>query len=351
GRRHQEHRILWKEAQGNGTTKLDTAYAARFLEEEAQTLETRYKPQSFTEVKTEYNSGPTTITSPDPITERLLELEGLDQYSATFREEQERELSPEIEQEREIQRPPPATPAKHSLHPDLRRFVTHGTVPEDSKACMPAFNALSDTTAARHFDVGKLPRGLLVTLDFALTIKPLGIGHVTDLFQRSVQWILTSASGTGVIETAVVISPFEAQQLLSEVKRSSFVSLHLYSPRPNMGFRPLDGLDLYTVPHRGVSPKPALSLATQMNLFSGQLYLKSMDEYHSTRLFLQLSYENGEGKSNGQRCSDAPGRYDEALVQFLKVVMTKLRRDCESIDKTHVGRILDQRVLGPGDFR
>ncbi|KAF6783102.1 hypothetical protein CMUS01_16685, partial [Colletotrichum musicola] len=201
-----------------------------------------------------------TITSPDPITERLLELEGLDQYSATFHEEQERELSPEIEQEREIQRPPPTTPAKHSLYPDLWRFVTYGTVPEDSKACMPAFNALSNTTAARYFDVGKLPRGLL--------------------------WILTSASGTGVIETAVVISPFEAQQLLSKVKRSSFVSLYLYSPRPNMGFRPLDGLDLYTVPHRGVSPKPALSLATQINLFSGQLYLKSIDKYHSTRLLL-----------------------------------------------------------------
>ncbi|KAE9567462.1 hypothetical protein CGMCC3_g16424 [Colletotrichum fructicola] len=352
GRRHQEHRILWKEAQVNGTTKLDTAYAARFLEAEAQTLESRYRPKPFAEVKTAENSGPTTMTSPDPITERLLELQGFDQDSVTFREEQERELSPEIEQEREIQRPPPATPAEHSLHPDLRRFVTHGIVPEDSKACMPAFSAVSDTTAARHFDVGKLPGGLLVTSDFALVIiKPLGIGHVTDLFQRSVQWILTSASGTGVIETAVVISPFEAQQPLSEVKRSSFVSLHLYSPRPNMGFRPLDGLDLYTVPHRGVSPKPALSLATQLNLFAGQLYLKSMEEYRSTRRFLQLSCGNGQGGSNDQRDSDAPGRCDEGLVQFLKVVMTKLRRDCESIDKTHVGRILDQRVLGPGDFR
>ncbi|KAF6811565.1 hypothetical protein CPLU01_15094 [Colletotrichum plurivorum] len=349
GRRHQEHSILWKEAQASGATKLDTAYAARFLEEEAQTLETRYKPKPFAEVKTEGNSGPTPRTSPDPITERLLELEGLDQDSATFREEQERELSPEIEQEREIQRPPPATPATHSLHPDLLRFVTHDTVPEDSKAFKPAFSALSYTTAARHFDVGKLRGGLLVTSDFALTIKPLGIGHVTDQFQRSVQWILTSASGAGVIEAAVVINPFEAQQLLSEVKTSSFVSLHLYSPRPNMGFRPLDGLDLYTVgPHRGASPKPALPLATQLNLFAGQLYLKSMEEYCSTRRFLQLSRE---GESNDQRDSDAPGGCDEALVHFLKVVMTKLRRDCESIDKTHVERILDQGVLGPGDFR
>ncbi|KAF6789323.1 hypothetical protein CMUS01_16344, partial [Colletotrichum musicola] len=301
GRRHQEHSILWKEAQESGTTELDTAYAARFLEEEAQTLESRYKPKPFVEVKTEENSGLTTRTSPDPITERLLELEGLDQDSATFHEE--RELSPEMEQEREIQRPPPATPETHSLHPDLLRF-------------------------------------------------PLGIGHVTDQFQRSVQWILTSASGAGVIEMAVVISPFEAQQLLAEIKKSSFVSLHLYSPRPNMGFRPLDGLDLYTVPCRGASPRPALSLVTQLNLFAGQLYLKSMEEYRSTRRFLQLcdENENGEGGSKEQRDSDAPGVCDEALVQFLKVVMTKLRRDCESIDKTHVGRILDQGVLGPGDF-
>ncbi|KAF6784871.1 hypothetical protein CSOJ01_15693 [Colletotrichum sojae] len=327
------------------------AYDQRFLEEEAQTLETRYKPKPPIEVKTEENSTVSPKTRPDAITERLLELDGLDEDSAAFQEEQERELSPEIEQEREIQRPRPAEPAEHILHPEIRRFVTQGILPEDPKVCIAAFKALSDTTAARHFEVGKLPGGLLVTSDFVRTINPFGRDHVSDLFQRSIQWILTPASRTANFETAMVISPYEAQKLLPDIKTSDFVSLHLYSPRPNMGFRPLDALDLYTIPHRRVSPTPALPLATQLNLFSGQLYLKSLEEYCSTRQFLRLSSGVDGDESSDQGVSDASDVGNDALVQFMKVLMTKIRRNCESIDKTHIGRILDHRALRHLDFQ
>ncbi|KAK0369926.1 hypothetical protein CLIM01_12717 [Colletotrichum limetticola] len=348
GRRHRDHQILWEEARIRGSTDLDTNLAKRFLEEEAQTLEQRYRPKPPTKPRTGESPSLSSIEGPDAIVERLLEFDGLEEDSATFREEQERELSPEIEQESEIQRPPPEEPAEHFLHPDMRRFVTHGVLPKDSKSFTSAFQALSNTTAARHFDAGRLSTSLLASSDFVHTVKSSRGGYKSDLFQRSVQWILTRYSLNGVIDTAIIISPFEAQELFPDIKRSSFISLHLYSPRPNTGYRPLDDLSLYTIPHRGnFSPTPALSLRTELNLFSGQLYLKSMEEYRSIQKFLRLS----PGPTSSDRTiSHAPDLSTEALMQFIKVLMTQIRRNCESIDKTHMGRILDHRVLGPSDF-
>ncbi|KAK2062057.1 hypothetical protein LY76DRAFT_670597 [Colletotrichum caudatum] len=263
---------------------------------------------------------------PDAIDKRLLEFDGLEKDSATFQEEQQRELSPEIEQERDIQRPPSEEPAEHFLHPDIRRFVTHGVLPKDSISFTSAFQALSNTTAARHFDARRLSTNLLA----------------------SVQWILTRRSLNNVVDTAIIVSPFEAQELIPDIKRSNFISLHLYSPRPDMGFRPLDDLSLYTIPHRRVfSPTPALSLRTELNLFSGQLYLKSMEEYRSIQKSLRLS---PEPSSSDEAISRTPDSGTEAWMQFMKVLMTQIRRNCESIDKTHMGRILDHRVLGPSDL-
>jgi hypothetical protein len=42
--------------------------------------------------------------------------------------------------------------------------------------------------------------------------------------------------------------------------------------------------------------------------------------------------------------------FKDSPVQFLKVLMTKIRRNCEGIDKTHLGAILDGRLLLPSDF-
>jgi hypothetical protein len=37
-------------------------------------------------------------------------------------------------------------------------------------------------------------------------------------------------------------------------------------------------------------------------------------------------------------------------VEFLKVFITNMRRDCQSIAKTHMGRILDGGLLEEKDF-
>ncbi|OHF02115.1 hypothetical protein CORC01_02694 [Colletotrichum orchidophilum] len=341
GRRYQRHRALWDESIVVEVTNLTEDHAERFLEEEAQTLENRYRPghQLTADLMDNDDAG-------DAITQRLLQFGHLNAQSATFREEQERELSPEVEQEREVQKPPPASPAKHHIHPDLRALVTHGALKKHSAAFKFAFRSLSDTSAAQHYDVNRLPQRLLVTADFARTIIPLGKSYVSDLFQRSVQWILTVDKDDFRFRAAIIISPFEAQELWPEIQTSTLVSLHLYAPRPNLGFRPLDGLDLYTIPHRLHAQSLPPRLVTELNLFSGQLYVKSMDDYQDLRKFLALDPEDLTACGTGSSQATDRG----FLIQFVKVVLMKIRRNCESIDKTHLGRVLNQRILEASDF-
>ncbi|KAK1708176.1 hypothetical protein CaCOL14_011199 [Colletotrichum acutatum] len=348
GRRYQNQKSLWEEAMMDDAKTLSKRHAENFLEEEAQTLETRYKPicQLVSEVAHESDRDQV-----DGITKRLLQFGGLNPESTSFREEQERELSPEVEQEREVQRPPAAKPARHVIHPDVRAFVSHGVIRRESEGFMPAFKSFAETSAAKEYDVSRIPRGLLVTADFARTIVPLHRGYVSDLFQRSVQWILTSVSKTGRITVATIISPHEAQELLPEIERSSVVSLHIYAARPNLGFRPLDRLDLYVIPHQPVVRTPCHRLVTELNLFSGQLYIKSMDDYRDLRKFLTLDSEDTHMDTTGGLGVDSNDIMDRgSLVQFFKMILMKIRRNCESIDKTHVGRILDQRALDASDL-
>ena len=72
------------------------------------------------------------------------------------------------------------------------------------------------------------------------------------------------------------------------------MTLHLYTPRPNLGFRALDGLDLYTVPVRVGTPILPRCFVVQLNLFAGQLYLSSFMEYVEVCTFLGLAWEKAE---------------------------------------------------------
>ena len=178
----------------------------------------------------------------------------------------------------------------------MNKFVDQGFPVPGSKAYQPAFESLRDTSAAAFLDVSQFPRNLLVTADFANTILKSNKSDNLDLYQRAIQFILTESSdgpveGQKIVTFMMIISPFEAHCLLPKVMRSMNVTLHLYSPRLNMALQPLDGLDLYTVPHRPVMPTLPRNLIIQLNLFAGQLYLNSYQEYEEICEFLGLAYE------------------------------------------------------------
>jgi hypothetical protein len=64
-----------------------------------------------------------------------------------LQEEQERELSPENEHERQVELPPVSTPYHHSVHEDVRALATHGILNPFSDAFRPAFGTLRRNTA------------------------------------------------------------------------------------------------------------------------------------------------------------------------------------------------------------
>ncbi|KAK5400772.1 hypothetical protein LTR06_011264 [Exophiala xenobiotica] len=362
GRRFEHHRRLWDDARVDGVLSVSKSHAENFLENESQSLAHRYRPQGVTHAPSSVEI--VQNVNLQRIASRCLEFDSLDANVATLQEEQERELSPEIVRQREVQRPAPAEPAAHSIHPDLIKFVSKGKIVTGSQAFQPAFEALRLTSAAAHMDVSQFPSDVLVTVDSARTVQLSGRSALLDAYQRPVQWILTSTGhgdiGADVVKHLVIVSPYEAYVLEPLVRRSKRTMLHQYAPRPNLGVRSLDGLDLYTISGMLALPRLPLRLIVQLNLFAGQLYLSSFREYVELCTTLGLAWQTIEGEAviaaDGFIIrSDDPGKasicgFRESPIPFLRAHMTKIRRNCEEIDRTHMGALLDGHILRPSDF-
>ncbi len=349
---------LWKQAQNQGRTILSPQQAAAFLEDEAQSLENRYRPSTgLTTSLFAWAEGDV-----ERIEQRCREFESLSFNSTTLQEEQERELSPEIEQERQVQRLASAQAQLHHVHPDLMHFVATGVLRLGSQAWQPAFATLSDTTAGSMIDLAEMSEGskhdLLVTMDFARTVKSSGHSPHADSYQRPVQRILTAVCDGAVI-SMLVISPFEADKLYSRIQTSKKVSMHLYNPRCNSGFRSLDRLDFFTILHQ----TPATlhpRLIAQLNLFSGQLYITNYEDFKYLCAYLGLATETApEGweiaadgfilRDDQGRVGGAASRLTKSPVRFLQTLMA-IRRDGEGFSKTHMGALLEGKLLQAVDF-
>ncbi|EMR61770.1 putative very large low complexity protein [Eutypa lata UCREL1] len=357
GRRHRRHKAILEQIHNKREAGLTKEEADLFLEDEARSLNARYRPRHDTSLEQ-----CTVQNNADPITVRCMQFKDLRPNAEALQEEQERELSPEIEQEREDQRPPPAQPASHEVHRDILQFVCSGELAANSPAYMPAWRSLHDTSAASSFDVMQFSSRLLVTADFRRTVIAAEEKQYTsDSYQRPVQWILTSLrSHACAVSDMIVVSPYEANELLPRIAQSNYVALHIYAPRPNLGYRALDKLELYTVSGRLGARELPCPLVTELNLFAGQLYLSSFEEYVEVCKFLGLAWQparDGEViAADGFILEDSDGRVggesglQKSPVRFCKVLSTKIRRNCESINKTHMGKLLDNQLLAPDDF-
>ncbi|KAI1307733.1 hypothetical protein F5Y03DRAFT_114674 [Xylaria venustula] len=360
GDRFSCHDNLWKSAQTNGVTSMSNAHAEKFLEDEAQSIVVRYRPRLAAETskinKLLHSKGPRT----EEIIARYNQFDDLNFNSSTLQEEQERELSPEIEQERQVQRPPPAQPADHFLHHEVEAFITTGDLNPISTAYMPAFDALLDTNAAKTFNVSQLNSGkLFVTKDFARTVRVSGNMHRSDQFQRHVQWILSShGKESNIIDILLVISPFEAEMLMPRLQSAgpSRATLHLYKPRSHTIYRSFDRLDFFTIPDRETKLEIPHPLVVELNLFCGQLYFSEYADYLETCKFLGLAHdvprEDQVIDTDGYivRDGDAGPRFKKSPVEFLRVHTSAIRRNGQNISKTHVGSMLNGKPLQMSDI-
>ncbi|UKZ89824.1 uncharacterized protein TrAFT101_004866 [Trichoderma asperellum] len=359
GVRYYEQESIWNDGE-QYSHDMET-WAKKFLETEAQSLKARYRPKTGSESAELIKRARPAVKFQF---QRRCEEFGLMNFcSSSLQEEQERELSPETEQERQVEQPSPALPEKHSCHPDLRSFIKLGGFPVGSDAFKPAFQALKRTSAVQYFDIHEFPTSIWVTEDFSKTVKMENIpDNGMDLFQRPVHWILTSKlDSSSTVSRLVIISPWEAHQLMPYIEASEAVTLHLYAPRSNLGFRPLDQLVLYTVPHRPKKSVIPPGMMVELNIFAGQLYLSSFEEYIEVCNKLGLACSPADdsvvlrpdgfippGVNSGNLVNKS--EFKKSPVQFIKVLVTKIRRNCEVVEKTHLGKILDGVLLTEEDF-
>jgi hypothetical protein len=252
---------------------------------------------------------------------------------------------------------------QHELHPDLDQLVATGIFLARSDAFLPAFQALKSTSAAKRFDLVQFPDDLLVTTDFMRTVRrPGGVAsesYVSDSYLRPVQWILSviKIDKPFASRRLVILSPFEAAQLLPTIQKSNIVTLHLYAPRPTQGYDSLDTLDLYCI-GRGFSASSSSISRSQivhLNLFAGQLYFESYTEYVELCRCLGLAWEatkEGEQLQADGFIVPPAGVWglNKSPVGFLGEYV-KMRREGEGVEKTHLGRVLEGGLLEKCEFK
>ncbi len=369
GIRHQHQEVVWDRVSRTG--ELSVQDIRDYLEEEAQSLEQRYRPASEANGTTNRQSISSKLIEAEQLESRQAQVDqikakciefGLANIDAmgNLQEEQERELAPEVERERQVERPPAQKPADHSLHNDVREFAASGILKRESPAFLPAFQSLAATSGAKLFPVATFPSSLLVTADFARTIKSQ-FGR-NDAFHRPVQWLLTQAVPSTNTQHMVIVSSWEANLLKPLLRSTTQPSVHLrgYLPRSSLSYPTLEDLTTYTIPRTPTpAPAPDPHLITQLNLFAGQLYLRSYADYTRMCRYLGLAFVENEGEKDiaadgfvgkgGGEGYEACG-FGSSPVAFLGMLMKTVRRDCLDVGGTHVGRLLAGEILRRADF-
>jgi len=288
--------------------------------------------------------------------------------SARMQEEQEREVAQEKEEERQIERPPAAVPRAHSLHADVKSLISTGVTPHRSLAIVPAVYCLSQTTLTNFVKTSArdaFPH-IWVTTDFMRTIETIRGGQSTstllDDFLRPPEWILSSTKQPHL----VLLSPFEANSLIDDIRQSEIVTLHTYGARSSRMVRSFEDLRSFMVPHRDDLPPFPSKVINELNLFAGQLYFQSIDAYEETCTMLGLylkevpedldQYTGAIGLTGFVRESEARAalglqgaQFSDNPVEFLRKFIG-LRRKGQGFLPTHLGQVLHARELYEMDF-
>jgi hypothetical protein len=280
--------------------------------------------------------------------------------SARMQEEQEREVAQEKEEERQIERPPAAVPRAHSLHADVKSLVLTGVTPHQSLAIVPAVSCLSQTTLSHFVTMsarGAFPH-IWVTSDFMRTIETThgknSFSVLLDDFLRPAEWILSSSKQPHL----VLLSPFEANALIDDIRQSKFVTLHTYGARTSRIMHSFEDLRSFMVPHREELSAFPSKIITELNLFAGQLYFQSMDAYEETCRMLGLylkdlpeeleRYVGVTGFVLETQAREALGLQEAQFscnpVEFLRKFIG-LRRKGQGFLPTHLGQVLHAREL------
>jgi len=294
--------------------------------------------------------------------ERLRKLGVTTVRDVRMEEEQEREVSHEVEQEQQIERPPKVTPAEPHLNKKVRSFVRHGT---DFDVFFPLMTPLrSEFNAVAPRNPWLRRPQVLCTQDFMTTTKDGREKSVVTNYLRPVNWIVSHVLQDGRL-IFIVMSPYEVNRLLPDIRVSEYVRLHMYTPRTTQAMKPLDNLAFYCIPplpsgNELPSFEVRFNVRCQLNIWAGQLYLDSYETYLNLCLLLGISSSEETGYSSVESDRFVPRRgrikemvdvclFDKSPMVLLKTLFG-LRRKGMSYHQTHMGKILHARLLSKRDF-
>ncbi|KZP04851.1 hypothetical protein FIBSPDRAFT_843536 [Athelia psychrophila] len=273
-------------------------------------------------------------------------------------EEQEREVDHEMETERQIERPAKAQAANHNLHPHVTELVRTGVIPSGSSQFIPAFSTIPGSAPDLLPGRQAWSATFLVTKDFSRTVQDRDHGD----YLRPVHWILSSKVADNE-SNIIVLSPYEVNHLLPEIRKSKNVHLHMYTPRVTQAMQSLEDLRFYGVPLLPLSWRaPPMHIMDQLNIWTGQLYLADHQTYERLCRFLGLSTEEIQCQGDIECQVDGFIRpeyrvyslisqcaFKNSPVPFLKDLIA-FRRKGMGYSLTHMGKILGALPLTKEDF-
>jgi hypothetical protein len=163
--------------------------------------------------------------------------------------------------------------------------------------------------------------------------------------------------------TLVLLSPYEANELLPDIRTSRTAFLHIYAPRTSRNIRTLEDLDFITIPQRRTDNFPDKTTIHNLNLFAGQLFFRSPESYDEVLQMLGLwlkpipAEQKGKVDADGFVLNDAARKALNLgscmLTKSPVVALQKLvamRRKGQGFTMTHIGKTLDGRDLKEKDF-
>ncbi|KAM3472023.1 hypothetical protein MY5147_005505 [Beauveria neobassiana] len=278
----------------------------------------------------------------------------------------EREVAPEVEDEKQISKPPNPVAMESFHNRALDKFIETGQIDDELPGLEWAYQSLRRTTLRGMLKKLKFPRTLRVTRDFAQAVDT---DDPTDAYQHHVAYVLhikPVLARHGDLPVVVIITQSDLEIHWSAIDKSKMVDLHLYNAKvtPEAARRvghiyPLNIACSYTHP---------TTTRIALDLFAGQLYFGSYHEYIEVSSFLGLAYfddtkdievdPDGFIPSHERHKIPAWHRhanqywdtFDVSPVPFLKRFLGVVRSHGAGIEHTHMGRILDGERLGSKEF-
>jgi len=318
------------------------------------------------------------------IKSRCEEYQATSLQEVTLQEEQEREVEREIQREFEHTswkpQPPTLEPYSHKVEQALVHFIRTGIVPplprnSGGSPFLTLMDTLDQTSLSHLIEREPWTNNILTTTDFSRTVKIHQSDRSTgDWSLRPVTWLISTSFIFKDSITLILLSPFEVNELLPDIRASQFVNLHMYSAQVQASAPNFDSLTYATIPalqdnweNRFGSQRDALM--TQVNLYAGGVFFRNYETYRRTCEFLGIFGRDGGPKGVkpygllarrknlweqdtpkvGGVASLTRGGFQKSPFEFLRR-LAEVRREGVEIGQTHLGFLLQSRELQREDF-